>query len=73
MLRDLEAGGRVEGDHIIGWMLERARKHAVDDTVLSMAYTHLKAYEQRFGRVERLSYTFDVDRPLFIGGGLWRK
>jgi hypothetical protein len=28
-------------------MLERARRHGVDDTVLSMAYTHLKAYEAR--------------------------
>lgn len=47
MLRDLEAGGHVEGDHIVGWMLQRARKHGVDDTILSMAYTHLKAYEAR--------------------------
>jgi 2-dehydropantoate 2-reductase len=47
MLRDLEGGGQVEGDHIVGWMLERARRHGIDDTVLSMAYTHLKAYEAR--------------------------
>ncbi|HET9651945.1 MAG TPA: 2-dehydropantoate 2-reductase [Usitatibacter sp.] len=47
MLRDLEAGGRVEADHIVGWMLERARRHGLDDAILSMAYTHLKAYEQR--------------------------
>ena len=47
MLRDLEAGNRVEADHIVGWMLERARAHAVDDTVLSLAYAHLKAYEAR--------------------------
>jgi 2-dehydropantoate 2-reductase len=47
MLRDLEAGGKVEADHIVGWMLERAHKHGLDDTVLSMAYTHLKAYEAR--------------------------
>jgi 2-dehydropantoate 2-reductase len=47
MLRDLEAGGQVEADHIVGWMLERARKHAVDDTILALAYTHLKAYEAR--------------------------
>jgi 2-dehydropantoate 2-reductase len=47
MLRDLEGGGRVESDHIIGWMLERARTHGVDDTMLSLAYTHLKAYEAR--------------------------
>jgi 2-dehydropantoate 2-reductase len=47
MMRDLEAGGRVEGDHIVGWMLERARKHGIDDTVLALAYTHLKTYEAR--------------------------
>jgi 2-dehydropantoate 2-reductase len=47
MLRDLEGGGLVEGDHIVGWMLERARRHGVDDTILSLAYTHLKAYENR--------------------------
>ena len=47
MLRDLEGGGQVEGDHIVGWMLERARRHGIDDTVLSLAYTHLKAYEAR--------------------------
>jgi 2-dehydropantoate 2-reductase len=47
MLRDLEGGGAIEGDHIIGWMLDKARKHRVDDTILSLAYTHLKAYEAR--------------------------
>jgi 2-dehydropantoate 2-reductase len=47
MLRDLEGGGRVEADPIVGWMLERARRHGVDDTILSLAYTHLKAYEAR--------------------------
>jgi 2-dehydropantoate 2-reductase len=47
MLRDLESGGQVEGDHIVGWMLDRARRHGVDAPVLSVAYTHLKAYEAR--------------------------
>ena len=47
MLRDLEAGNSVEADHIVGWMLDRARAHGIDDTVLSLAYTHLKAYEAR--------------------------
>ena len=47
MLRDLEGGGAVEGDHIIGWMLARARRHGIDDMMLSIAYTHLKAYEAR--------------------------
>jgi 2-dehydropantoate 2-reductase len=47
MLRDLEGGGSVESDHIVGWMLDRARTHGLDDTMLSLAYTHLKAYETR--------------------------
>jgi 2-dehydropantoate 2-reductase len=51
MLRDLESGGRVESDHIVGYMLDRARAHGLDDTMLSVAYTHLKAYEAR--RVRR--------------------
>jgi 2-dehydropantoate 2-reductase len=57
MMRDMEAGNRVEADHIVGWMLERARKHAVDDTILSAAYTHLKAYEARraAGRLPKAS------------------
>ena len=47
MLRDLEAGGSIEADHVVGWMLDKARKHGVDDTILSLAYTHLKAFEAR--------------------------
>jgi 2-dehydropantoate 2-reductase len=47
MLRDLESGGAIEGDHVVGWMLDKARTHGVDDTILSLAYTHLKAYEAR--------------------------
>jgi 2-dehydropantoate 2-reductase len=47
MLRDLEAGGPVESDHIVGWMLDRARRHGIDAPLLSAAYTHLKAYEAR--------------------------
>ena len=47
MLRDLESGGRTEAEHVVGWMLDLARRHGVDDTLLSLAYTHLKAYEAR--------------------------
>lgn len=47
MLRDMEVGNQVEADHIVGWMLERAREHRVDDAMLGLAYTHLKAYEAR--------------------------
>ncbi|MCY7387136.1 MAG: 2-dehydropantoate 2-reductase [Burkholderiales bacterium] len=47
MLRDLESGGRVEAEHVVGFMLDKARELGVDDTMLSVAYTHLKAYENR--------------------------
>jgi 2-dehydropantoate 2-reductase len=47
MLHDLEGGGSIEADHIVGWMLDKAREHGVDDAILSLAYTHLKAYEAR--------------------------
>ncbi len=50
MLRDLESGGRVEADHVVGWMLARARAHGIDDAILSLAYTHLKTYEARRDR-----------------------
>jgi 2-dehydropantoate 2-reductase len=47
MMRDMEAGNRVEADHIVGWMLGKAREFGVDDAMLSVAYTHLKTYEAR--------------------------
>jgi 2-dehydropantoate 2-reductase len=47
MLRDLEAGGRVEADHIVGDMLRRARAAGADARVLAAAYCHLQAYEGR--------------------------
>ena len=47
MMRDMEGGRPVEADHIIGWMLEKARAHGVDDLILSLAFTHLKTYERR--------------------------
>jgi len=50
MLRDLEGGGPIEADHIVGFMLGKAREHGIDDTMLSVAYTHLKAYEARRAR-----------------------
>jgi 2-dehydropantoate 2-reductase len=47
MLRDLERGNPVEADHIVGFMLERAREHGIDDAILALAYAHLKTYEAR--------------------------
>jgi 2-dehydropantoate 2-reductase len=47
MLRDIERKGPVEADHIVGFMLEKARNFGLDDSVHRLAYLHLKAYEQR--------------------------
>jgi 2-dehydropantoate 2-reductase len=47
MLYDMEIGSAVESDHIVGWMLDKARKHGIDDAMLSLAFVHLKAYEER--------------------------
>ena len=47
MLRDLESGNDVEADHIVGFMLSKAREHGLDDTIINVAYTHLKAYQNR--------------------------
>jgi 2-dehydropantoate 2-reductase len=55
MLRDLEAGNDVEADHIVGYMLNKAREHGLDDSIINVAYTHLKAYQNRHasGRINR--------------------
>lgn len=47
MLRDLESFGPIEADHVVGFMLGKAREFGIDDTMLSVAYVHLKAYENR--------------------------
>jgi 2-dehydropantoate 2-reductase len=47
MLRDLEAGGRIEADHILGFLLEEARRAGVADEAHEAAYLHAKAFEQR--------------------------
>lgn len=47
MLRDLEAGGRIESDHILGFLLQAARRAGVDAALHEAAYLHAKAYEAR--------------------------
>jgi len=47
MLRDLERGGRIEADHIVGDLLDRARTRGIAAPLLALAYTHLKAYEAK--------------------------
>lgn len=47
MLRDLEAGGRIESDQILGFLLEAARRAGVPDALHEAAYVSARAYEQR--------------------------
>lgn len=47
MLRDIERGGPIEADHILGFMLSKARLHGIDDTLHAITYAHAKAYEAR--------------------------
>jgi 2-dehydropantoate 2-reductase len=48
MLRDIERNAPIEADHIIGDLLRRgSASHEVKLSNLSLAYTHLKAYEAR--------------------------
>jgi 2-dehydropantoate 2-reductase len=45
MLRDVERGGRAEGDHILGDLLLRAREKTVAAPLLRVARAHLQVYE----------------------------
>ena len=45
MLRDLQKGGAVEADHVVGDMLARAKGFGTPHTLLVVAYTSLKVYE----------------------------
>ena len=47
MLRDLEHGYKTEGDHILGDLLRRAKIFGIDHKILSLAYTNVKAYDER--------------------------
>jgi 2-dehydropantoate 2-reductase len=47
MFRDMQARGRIEADQIIGDLLERGTKAGVSTPLLSLAYTHLRTYQNR--------------------------
>jgi 2-dehydropantoate 2-reductase len=47
MLRDMEASGPTEGEHIIGDMYHRARDMGLDARLLRLAYCNLQTYEAR--------------------------
>lgn len=47
MLRDLEQGRVTEGEHIVGYAVDRAAEHGLETPNLRFAYTHLMAYDER--------------------------
>ena len=47
MLRDIEAGRRIEADQILGFLLDAARQAGVPDEIHDAALLHARAYEQR--------------------------
>lgn len=47
MFRDIERGGRTEGEHILGDLLRRGGDSVRPDGLLRAAYTHVAAYEVR--------------------------
>jgi 2-dehydropantoate 2-reductase len=50
MLRDIETGGRIETDHLLGDLVARARAGGLPTPLLDLAFCHLKAYEARRAR-----------------------
>jgi len=50
MMRDLEQGGEIEADHVVGDLLARSGASANGLPMLRTAYAHLKAYEARRSR-----------------------
>lgn len=47
MLRDLEAGGRTEAEHILGFLAAAARRADVAADLHDLALLHARAYDQR--------------------------
>lgn len=47
MRRDVEAGHRVEADHILGDLIARGEAAGVEAPLLHLAYAQLEAYQQR--------------------------
>jgi 2-dehydropantoate 2-reductase len=58
MLRDIERGGPIEADHIVGDLLRRSMAQPPPNrSLLGIAYAHLKAYEARRKRANAAAET----------------
>jgi 2-dehydropantoate 2-reductase len=47
LLRDVEAGRATEAEHILGFLLDAARRAGVPDGIHALAALHARAYDQR--------------------------
>ena len=47
MLRDLEAGGTTEAQHIVGDMVKRCQQQGIEAPMLELAWCHLQVYEAK--------------------------
>ena len=45
MLRDMEAGGQTEADHVIGDLIRRGAAHGLETPALATAWVNLQVYE----------------------------
>ncbi len=52
MLRDIQKGGRIEGDHIIGDLLRRGRGFGLKTPLLRVANAHLQTYDAERAKAE---------------------
>jgi 2-dehydropantoate 2-reductase len=49
MLRDMEKGGRTEGEHILGYLRDRAAAHGIAAPMLRIAAANVQTYEASRG------------------------
>jgi len=47
MLRDIEAGQPIEGEHILGFLAETAQRAGIDTAIHDAAALHARSYQQR--------------------------
>ena len=50
MMKDIERGSRIEGEHIVGDLLARGEKSSVETPLLRLVDAHLRTYEARRAR-----------------------
>lgn len=55
LYRDLLRGSAVEGDHLLGDMVERGARHGLDTPLLRLAYTQLCVYQRTLNPTGRIA------------------